>query len=164
MRVLGIDPGLTRTGYGVVDTIQAGYSHVTHGVIRPSKRDPLPERLAAIYNELTEVISSYEPDEMSVESLFFSRNAKTAFKLGHARGVAIMTAVHANMKLAEYAPTKIKSAVVGRGGARKEQVAHMVKALLGPLPDDIEFDATDALAAAICHIHHSSQRELIRRS
>jgi crossover junction endodeoxyribonuclease RuvC len=157
MRVFGIDCGTEITGFGVVDSDDSGRVArlVCQGMggIRLSKNKPLPERLAQVYRELTNEIERCRPDVVAVEEVFYSVNAKSALKLGQVRGVALLAAACAGVPVAEYAPLKIKSSVVGYGLAKKEQVQFMVARLLElkELPEPA--DAADALAIAICHIH-----------
>lgn len=153
MRICGIDPGSERTGYGCVETDGRRHHLVTCGAITARPGDPFPHRLARIHRELVAVLSACRPDCVAVESVFHSVNARSALKLGHARGVAILAAVEAGCDVVEYSPAEVKRAVVGYGRAEKHQVQQMIKLLLGldkvPSPHDI----ADALAVAICHLH-----------
>lgn len=160
MRVLGIDPGLATMGWGVVEENRTKLSFVACGVITTPAHISFPERLTSVYNQVEEILLTYQPDEIVFEELFFARNVTTAFTVGAARGVAIMCcAKHLPNKLYEYTPMQIKMAVVGFGKAEKQQVQQMVKLLLNlneiPKPDD----AADAVAAAITHLHAGRQRE-----
>jgi crossover junction endodeoxyribonuclease RuvC len=155
VKVLGIDPGTRTTGYGIVS--KAGGSklvYVCEGRIVLDTGAPLSERLLVISKTLNRIVEEYRPDNVSVEALFFARNVKSSIMLGHARGVAFLSAAAFGIPVFEYSPTKIKQAVVGYGGATKQQVQKMVKLLLNT-SEDSKPDAADALAAAICHIHHS---------
>ena len=156
MRVFGIDCGTEFTGYGVVeidhDAREPKLSAICSGVIRLSKKDRTAQRLAQIYAELSALLILHQPEIVAIEEVFFSANAKSALKLGQVRGVAMLAAANCGLALAEYAPLSIKSAVVGYGLAKKEQVQFMVARLL-ELESLPETDAADALAAAICHIH-----------
>jgi crossover junction endodeoxyribonuclease RuvC len=157
MRVFGIDCGTNCTGYGVVD-VQSGRREtrliaVTAGGLRPAKGLPLPMRLACIYQELSALLELHRPDVVAVEGVFYSVNAKSALKLGHVRGVALLAAAMQGLPVAEYAPLAIKSAVVGYGLAQKEQVQFMVARLLNLDRAPEPADAADALAIAICHVH-----------
>lgn len=157
MRVCGIDCGTETTGFGVVewDDRAARLISLGAGGICPPKKSALPQRLAFIYAQLVSVFESFRPDLVAVEEVFFSVNAKSAIKLGHVRGVALLAAANAGLPVAEYAPLTIKSTVTGYGLAAKEQVQFMVARLLA-LPSVPEpADAADALAIAICHIHHA---------
>ena len=157
MRVFGVDCGTEVTGFGVVESVDgAGLSQLrcnAMGAIRLAKAHPLPERLDQVFRELTDGLKRWQPDTVAVEGVFYSVNAKSALKLGQVRGVALLAAAQLGIPVAEYAPLKIKSSVVGYGLARKEQVQFMVARLLHldelPRPSD----AADALAIAICHIH-----------
>ncbi len=153
MRVLGIDCGGESTGYGVVE--QAGEGTLlclVAGTIRLSTREPLPLRLQQIFTGLVEVIVRYRPETAAIEDVFYAVNAKSALKLGQVRGVALLSAAHCGLEVAEYAPLSVKSAVVGYGRAEKIQVQQMVARLLR-LPSVPQADAADALAIAICHLH-----------
>jgi crossover junction endodeoxyribonuclease RuvC len=154
MRVLGIDCGTEYTGYGVVELCPDDHLVcLSCGAIKLSPRDPLPSRLATIFDQLNAVIAKHQPDQVAIEDVFYAVNAKSALKLGQVRGVAMLAAASARLFVAEYAPLTIKSAVVGYGRAEKLQVQHMVARLLNldeiPEPPD----AADALAIAICHLH-----------
>ena len=149
--ILGIDPGSRVTGYGVIVVDQHRITHLDDGCIRLGD-SALDERLLILYDELSSVIDRYQPVEAAIEKVFMNRNADSALKLGHARGVAMLCASKAGLKVAEYAATQIKQTVVGRGHADKAQVQHMVRALL-ELKKAPPADAADALAASICHAH-----------
>lgn len=164
MRVLGIDPGTLTTGYGIVVEEDHKLFHVASGGISPSAKQPFPVRLKKIYEELEKVIDKYRPRVVVVEDLFVSKNIKSALKLGHARGVAILAAMNAGLPVFEYAPLEVKQAVVGNGKAEKKQVQMMVKMLLDMPKAPHPADAADALAAAICHIHSSRLREILKNS
>ena len=155
MRVLGIDCGGERTGYGVVEQDEASgeLRCVCSGAIRLSPRSPLPARLHRIYGELGRLIQEHRPEAAAIEDVFYALNAKSALKLGQVRGVAMLAAAAHGLAVAEYAPLSVKSAVVGYGRAEKRQVQQMVARLLRlpALPEP--FDAADALAIAICHLH-----------
>ncbi len=151
MRVLGIDCGTERTGYGVISSDGREHRALAFGVIRTSAQDPFEERLAHIAGELRSVIRSYRPESAAVEEVFHAANVKTALKLAHVRGVALLAVAEAGLKLGEYSPLEVKISVVGYGRAEKQQVQLMVRSLLA-LNDPIESeDAADALAVAICH-------------
>ncbi|HUI46198.1 MAG TPA: crossover junction endodeoxyribonuclease RuvC [Nitrospirota bacterium] len=162
MRVLGIDPGTLTSGYGIVAEENHKLFHVASGGISPSAKQPFPKRLKKIYEELEKIIEKYRPHVVVVEDLFVSKNIKSALKLGHARGVAILAAMNAGLPVFEYAPLEVKQAVVGHGKAEKKQVQLMVKTLLDLQKVPHPADAADALAAAICHIHSSRLREILK--
>jgi crossover junction endodeoxyribonuclease RuvC len=153
MRILGIDPGSRRTGFGVIEVQQQRLIYLSSGGINLRTTD-LPSRLQEIYTGITQIIEQYQPTIAAIEQVFIHRNIAAALKLGQARGVAIVAAVQAGLDLYEYAPTQIKQAVVGHGHAEKVQVQHMVKVLLS-LSAIPSTDAADALAIAICHVHTS---------
>jgi len=153
VRIFGIDPGSERTGYGCVDTDGRCHQLIASGAITATAGDPFPQRLARIHRELAALLASHRPDCVAVESLFHAVNARSALKLGHARGVAILAAVEAGCEVVEYTPAEIKRAVVGYGRAEKHQVQQMIKLLLGLSKAPTPHDAADALAVAICHLH-----------
>src|SRR3990170_3990732 len=164
MRVLGIDPGTLTTGYGIVMEEDHKLFHVVSGGISPSAKNPFPKRLKKIYEELEKIIDKYRPNVVVVEDLFVSKNIKSALKLWHSRGVAILAAMNAGLPVFEYSPLEVKQAVVGNGKAEKKQVQMMVKTLLDLSKVPHPTDAADALAAAICHIHSSRLREILKNS
>jgi crossover junction endodeoxyribonuclease RuvC len=154
MRVLGIDCGGEYTGYGVVEQDDHGsLHHVCSGAVRLSARDALEQRLHKISQELTAIIAAFCPEVVAIEDVFYAVNAKSALKLGHIRGVAMLTAAQAGLAVVAYAPLAIKSAVVGYGRAEKSQVQVMVARLLQLDEPPQPADAADALAIAICHLH-----------
>jgi len=152
MRILGIDPGTGIVGFGVVDVQSGGrYTLIDAGVIRTPVKEALPDVLDTIFKELTEIIKHNQPDQISVEKLFFSQNVKTAISVSHARGVILLAAKQAGLEIGEYTPQQIKQALTGYGKAKKDQVQTMVQTILQldtPIKQD---DCADAIAAAICH-------------
>lgn len=150
MRVLGIDCGTERTGYGVIDSDGRAHRMLAAGVIRTSVKAPLETRLAEISRALRRVIAEHCPDAAAVEGVFYSSNARTALKLAHVRGVALLVISEAGLPLGEYSPLEVKTSVVGYGRAEKHQVQWMVGSLLDAAAIESE-DACDALAVAICH-------------
>ena len=150
--ILGIDPGSVRTGVGIVSSDRQTTRHVHHEVVAVGN-GAFPERLKVIFEAVSALIHEYQPDEVAIESVFLSRNPDSALKLGQARGAAICAAVAMNRPVAEYAPSKIKQAIVGRGAADKRQMQHMIGVLLG-IDADLPEDAADALGVAVCHAHH----------
>jgi len=152
IRILGLDPGLRRTGWGVVDASGSRLSHVAHGVIAVKETLPFAERLATLYAAIEGVIAAHAPDEAAVEETFMNDNARSALKLGHARACCLIAPARAGIVVAEYAATVVKKAVVGTGGADKAQVGFMIRRLL-PTAGDTTSDAADALAVAIAHAH-----------
>jgi crossover junction endodeoxyribonuclease RuvC len=148
-RILGIDPGSRFTGYGLIDSDGQHARYVGSGCLKVSA-DTLADKLGLIFGELSALIDAFRPQQFAIESVFMHRNADSALKLGQARGAAICAAVTRDLPVAEYAPREIKQAVVGRGGADKQQVQHMVRVLLN-LAEPPQADAADALAIALCH-------------
>ncbi|MDP1606128.1 MAG: crossover junction endodeoxyribonuclease RuvC [Rhodocyclaceae bacterium] len=152
MRILGIDPGLRITGFGIIDKTGQKLAYVTSGCIKSNASDSLPLRLKTLLDGIGEVITAHRPDEAAVEKVFVNVNPQSTLLLGQARGAAIAALVLANLPVAEYTALQVKQAVVGHGKAAKEQVCHMVTRLL-QLPGEPSADAADALACAICHAH-----------
>ena len=162
MRVLGIDPGSRMTGFGVVNVLRNGRVHyVASGCIRIPAGE-LAARLKVVYDGVLEVVELYQPQAMAIEKVFMARNADAALKLGQARGAAICAGINNRLPVNEYTALQIKRAVVGKGKAAKEQVQHMVKALL-ELDGTPPTDAADALACAICHAHHAVGKQALSR-
>lgn len=162
MRVLGIDSGSRATGYGVIEIDGADCVFVDCGVIRVNAADMLAIRLRAIHEGLVEVIRDCQPDEAAFESVFHASNVQSALKLGHARGVCMHAAASADLPVYEYSPTQVKSAVTGYGRAEKLQVQQMVRSLLKLVEWPSSYDASDALAVAICHAHtHRFKKALV---
>jgi len=154
MRVLGIDCGGEYTGYGVVEQDELGaLHHLCSGAIRLSPRDALELRLKKICEGLAAIIAQHSPEQVAIEDVFYAVNAKSALKLGHVRGVAMLAAAQAGLEVVAYSPLSIKSAVVGYGKAEKSQVQIMVTRLLNLAEPPTPTDASDALAIAICHLH-----------
>ena len=159
LRILGLDPGLRRTGWGVIACEGARLSHVAHGVIAPKDTLPFAERLLTLFEGISEVIAGHAPDEAAVEETFMNNNAASALKLGHARAMALVAPARAGLPVAEYAATVVKKAVVGTGGADKSQVGWMIARLL-PTAGQTAADSADALAVAIAHAHARTARRV----
>lgn len=164
MLVLGIDPGIAITGYGLIRTDRRNeYQSVDYGVVTTQARLSDPERLKILFDALSDIIKQHSPDVSAVEKLYFQKNVKTAISVGQARGVTLLTLARADLQVYEYNPNEIKQTVCGYGNAGKQQMQRMVQTLLQleelPKPDD----AADALAVAICHIHHQSFSHLIKQ-
>jgi crossover junction endodeoxyribonuclease RuvC len=155
VKIFGIDPGSERTGYGCVESDGRRHRLVTCGAISAPPGSGLPQRLSNIYRELSSLLRTAQPDCVAIENLFHAVNARSALKLGHARGVAMLAAVEAGCEVVEYTPAEVKRAVVGYGRAEKPQVQMMVKLLLGLAAAPSPHDAADALAVAICHLHNA---------
>jgi crossover junction endodeoxyribonuclease RuvC len=152
LRILGLDPGLRRTGWGVVAVDGARLAHVAHGVIAPKDSLAFAERLLVLFDAIAEVIARHAPDEAAVEETFMNSNAQSALKLGHARACCLIAPARAGLPVTEYAATVVKKAVVGTGAADKDQVGFMIRRLL-PTAGETTADAADALAVAIAHAH-----------
>ena len=156
MLVLGIDPGSETTGWGVVEGTARRYELVGFGTVKASPRERFPARLLKISDGVERLIERYAPDVCAVEESFFAANAQTALKLGQVRGVVLVAAARARVEIAEYAPRLLKQTVVGYGAAEKHQVQEMVRVLLRLRTPPAPHDAADALAIAICHLHHAA--------
>jgi crossover junction endodeoxyribonuclease RuvC len=154
MKVIGIDPGSRVCGYGVLESRNGDVEHLASGSIAPGNGLPLYQRLKIIYESLINVIGEHSPEAMSVEDIFFAKNAKSAIKLGEARGVALLAASNSGISVFEYSPTRIKLALTGSGRASKREVQRMLTIMLGVSDFETE-DASDAVAIALCHIHLS---------
>ena len=155
MRIFGIDPGSERTGYGCIDTDGRRHHLLVCGAVSVPPHAAFPDRLQAIHAGLTRLLAEQRPDCVAVENIFYAKNVRSALKLGHARGVALLAASQAGLLVAEYSPAEIKRAVVGFGRAEKHQVGGMIKLLLRLDAIPAPHDAADALAVAICHLNSS---------
>lgn len=153
MKVFGIDPGSARTGYGCVQTDGTRHRLIACGTIASPATHPLPKKLQTIHAQLSALLAKHRPDCVAIENLFHAVNARSALTLGHARGVAMLAAVEAGVTIVEYTPAEVKQAVVGYGRAEKSQVQTMIQLLLGLDTPPTPYDASDALAIAICHVH-----------
>jgi len=163
MRVLGIDCGAESTGYGVIETDGRQHHLLAEGAIRTSPKQPFAERLRVISDRLAGLLQEWTPDEVVVEEVFFAANAKSALKLGHVRGVALLEAARAGLAVNEYSALEVKSSVVGYGRAEKHQVQRMVQSLLR-LPEAPQSeDAADDLALWICHAHHALTQKMTQK-
>ncbi len=157
MRILGIDPGLNNTGWGLIEHKGTKLTYIASGVINPPKKEELGNRLAVIYREIENLIKSHNPDEFAIEETFVNSSPRDTLKLGQARGVAMVVPAFYGYKISEYAPNLVKKTVVGNGHANKEQVLHMIGVLL-PRAKVESADEADALAIAITHAHHHNSR------
>jgi crossover junction endodeoxyribonuclease RuvC len=157
VRLLGLDPGLRFTGWGVIDVDGNRLRHIGDGVIATDSEQPVPERLKTLHDALMALLERLRPDEAAVEETYVNRNGAATLKLGYARGVALLAPALAGVKVTEYGAKSVKKAVVGTGGADKDQVEMMVRRLL-PGALIRRADAADALAVAICHAHHRASR------
>ena len=152
--ILGIDPGSRKTGFGVIRAQGGKSTYISSGIIRLPVDEPLPPRLGVLFDAINQICDEFQPTELAIEQVFIARGPDAALKLGQARGAAMVACVQRGLTVREYSARQIKQAVVGTGGATKEQVQHMVKTLLS-LPATPKEDAADALAAALCHSHSS---------
>jgi crossover junction endodeoxyribonuclease RuvC len=159
-RILGIDPGLGATGWGLIEAEHNRLKFLACGTIHTDAAAPLPHRLNALHEGLARALALHKPHVAAIEETFVNRNPLSSLKLGHARGALMLTVSLAGVPITEYAATLVKKSIVGRGRAEKEQIGYMVKLLLpGSSPDSA--DAADALAVAICHAHHATMRRMI---
>lgn len=161
MRVLGLDPGLTCAGYGLVELSDGRVAAITHGAIR-TERGPVPGRLAVLYEEIRRLIDLHAPDAVAVEKVLFNANVRTAMSVGQAAGVALLAAAQAGCEVAEYTPGEVKQTVTGMGQADKGQVQMMIARLLGLKKVPQPADAADALALAVTHVHSHRLRRIAR--
>ena len=162
VRILGIDPGSQNTGFGIIDWRQGDVHYVASGAIRTSGAD-FPPRLRQIFEGVLELVRQYEPREVAIERVFMHRNADSALKLGQARGAAICAIFSVSPEVFEYAPRQVKLAIVGQGGAQKEQVQLMVRTML-KLQGELGPDAADAIGLALCHAYSRAARHAIAAS
>jgi len=160
VKVFGIDPGSARTGYGCVQSDGSRHRLIACGAIATPASCSFPEKLKFIHADLRSLIARYRPDCVAIENVFHAVNARTALKLGHARGVAMLAAVEAGVPIVEYTPAEVKQSIVGYGRAEKKQVQSMIQLLLGLARPPSPFDASDALAIAVCHLHKMNLRGL----
>ena len=158
MKVFGIDPGSARTGYGCVQSDGTRHRMIACGAITIAASHSFPEKLKVIHADLGALLAKHRPDFVAIENLFHAINARSALKLGHARGVAMLAAVEAGVPIVEYTPAEVKQSVVGYGRAEKGQVQSMIQLLLGLSEPPSPFDASDALAIAVCHLHRMNLR------
>jgi len=163
MRVLGIDPGSQSTGFGIIDSDEARYIVRAFGTIKPSRRLPFHLKLNTIALKVEEIIAAHLPDEVAIESPFYAQNIKTALALGQVRGAVLVAVAATGRPLSEYSALEIKKAVTGYGQAEKLQVNTMVRALLN-VEEEVETDASDALAAAICHLNTRMFQKAVEES
>ncbi|MDH4258140.1 MAG: crossover junction endodeoxyribonuclease RuvC [Candidatus Aminicenantes bacterium] len=164
MRVLGIDPSLQSTGFGIIEYSNNTYSVLSSGVIKPSRKKLFHHKINEIRSRLEELIKAYEPEEVAIENPFYAQNIKTAIALGQVRGATLVAVASHDCSLHEYSPLEIKKAVTGYGQADKNQVREMVKTLLNIPGEKLETDASDALAAAFCHLNSRIFRDKIKES
>ncbi len=161
LRILGLDPGLRRTGWGVIESEGSALRHIAHGTIQTKSDQTDPERLETLHDLLSAVIAEWAPHTVAVEKTFVNKDPASALKLGQARGVSLLVPACAGLAVSEYAPNLVKKSIVGNGHATKEQVSTMIGVLL-PTAKVKGFDAADALAIAICHAHHHASKAMVR--
>ena len=160
MIVLGIDPGLVQTGYGLIKVGSKNNQVIDYGTISSSSKDKLASRLLAIYDDLLSVINEYKPSVMAIEEVFYGKNVKSALLLGHARGVSMICAAKYNIPVFEYSARKVKQSITGNGNAHKSQIKFMIMKELNLKQFNAPIDASDALAIALCHIYQVRLEEL----
>lgn len=156
MRIIGIDPGLQRTGWGIIDVAGSKLTHISHGVIATDSKEPTADRLKKIFDELTQMMMLWQPAGAAIEETFVNKNPASSLKLGLARGAAMVATAKMGLAVAEYPANLVKKSVVGAGHAEKEQVQAMIRILLPGV--EASSDAADALAVAICHAHHGMSK------
>ncbi len=158
MKILGIDPGLQKTGWGIIEQVDNRLSFITCGLIKTDPAGSLAERLCHIHNEMTKVVEDFRPDEAAIEETFMNNNAASALKLGCARGAAMVVPAKAGISVHEYPANLIKKSIVGNGHATKDQMEMMVRMLIPMAGKTLGADEADAIAIAICHAHHAASR------
>ena len=160
MIIIGIDPGLVNTGYGIISIQRNNPSIIDFGIIKPNSREVISKRLFTIFSDVSELIELYKPDVFSIEEVFYSKNFKSALMLGHARGAAILAAAKYNLPVFEYSAKKVKQSITGNGNADKTQLQYMIKQIfkLKQIPSPL--DASDALGIALCHLNQMKLNEL----
>lgn len=151
MIILGVDPGTNITGYGLIEYTNNKFRRISHGVIKLPSSKSISEKIEIIYAELDKLLKIYKPDEFAIETAYYGKNVQSAMKIGYARGVSLLAAIHNNIPASEYSPREVKKAVVGKGAASKQQVNYMVQAILNAKKIKFKPDESDALAIALCH-------------
>ena len=160
MRILGIDPGLTRTGFGIIDVNNEILKLVDYGIVKPNNKDKLERRLLTIFKDMSKILDQYNPTIVCIEEVFYGKNVKSALLLGQARGAAMLSAASKKINIFEYSAKKVKQSITGNGNANKDQVKFMVGSILDIKNFDIPLDASDALAIALCHSQQFKINEL----
>ncbi len=151
MIILGVDPGTNYTGFGIIKAQKNSFTKIVNGLIKLPSNKTITEKLEIIYGELDKLIKAYQPDEFAIETAFYGKNVQSAMKIGYARGVSLLAAVHNKIPASEYSPREVKKSVVGNGAASKQQVSFMIRSLLNLKNTKMKFDESDALAIALCH-------------
>jgi crossover junction endodeoxyribonuclease RuvC len=157
MIILGVDPGTNYTGYGIVKVHKNSFAKIVNGLIKLPPGKTISEKLEIIYSGLNGLIKTYKPDEFAIETAFYGKNVQSAMKIGYARGVSLLAAIHNKVPTSEYSPREVKKSVVGNGAASKQQVSFMIKSLLDIKNAKMRFDESDALAIALCHAFRISR-------
>ena len=160
MKIIGIDPGLVQTGFGIISVSNNQVSLIDYGIIKPTTKDTLANRLLTIFNDVCEIISNYNPHIFAIEDIFYGKNVKSAMRLGQARGASMVAAASKGISIYEYSARKVKQSITGNGNAHKTQVQFMVKAKLKMAHNPEPMDAADALAIALCHNHQFRMADL----
>ena len=160
MKIIGIDPGLVQTGFGIIKVKDNQVSLIDYGIIKPAPREALANRLLVIFNDVCDILSNYNPQIFAIEDVFYGKNVKSAMRLGQARGAAMVAAASKNMPIYEYSALKVKQSITGNGNAHKSQIQFMVKSKLQMDHNPEPMDAADALAIALCHNHQFRVAEL----
>ena len=160
MKIIGIDPGLVQTGYGIINILNDQVHLIDYGIIRPNNKDTLAKRLYTIYTDVTEIILNHQPQVIAIEEVFYAKNVKSTIRLGQARGAAMVAAASQEISIYEYSARKVKQSLTGNGNAHKTQVQFMVKQKLKINITPEPFDASDALAIALCHDHQFRMLDL----
>ena len=160
MKIIGIDPGLVQTGFGIINVSDYEVSLIDYGIIKPDPKDSLSKRLLTIYNDVCEITSNYNPQIFAIEEVFYGKNVKSAMRLGQARGAAMVAAASKEIPIYEYSARKVKQSVTGNGNAHKSQIQFMVKSKLNMEHNPEPVDAADALAIALCHEHQFRPADL----
>ena len=155
MRILGVDPGISITGFSIIESNRNQSSLSAYGTVKPNQKDSLPKRLNYLFEEMNKILDQFNPDILSLEDAFYSKNIKSAMVLGQARGAIILAAAQANIPIFEFAPRKVKMSVCGNGAASKEQVAYMVTKILKLKVQPKPLDVSDAMAVGLCYINQS---------
>jgi len=155
MRILGVDPGISITGFSIIDVKRNIPTLSAYGTIKPNQKDSLPKRLDYLFEEMNKILDQFNPDILSIEDIFYSKNVKSAMVLGQARGAIILSATQARISISEFAPRKVKMSVCGNGAASKEQVAYMVTKILKLKAPPKSLDVSDAMAVGLCYINQS---------
>lgn len=151
MIILGVDPGTNYTGFGIIKAQKNSFTKIVNGLIKLPSNKTITEKLEIIYAELDSLIKTHKPDEFAIETAFYGKNVQSAMKIGYARGVSLLAAVHNKIPASEYSPREVKKSVVGNGAASKQQVSFMIRSLLNLKNTKMKFDESDALAIALCH-------------